>query len=253
MDNDRLVFMTVDDMRRVCGVAPLIELTEVEWKIAEILVECAKNRTTITFGKLGKMVGVGRRQVGKHAGAVGKRCVELGLPALSVLVVYSRNGKCGSGFHKVYDEIGATMEWSVEEEKQRVYDLPHEEWDRLFDGKSVRLPIVGDYVESEGDKKPRQVNVYERSAKLRRKCLEKNGCRCGICGANLGEIYGKEFADVIEVHHKTPVSGGSRKSTADDLIPVCPNCHRILHAQGGGEVYTVDEVKDFIEKNKKSV
>lgn len=63
MDNDRLVFMTVDDMRRVCGVAPLIGLTEVEWKIARILVECAKNRKTITFGELGKMVGIGRRQV----------------------------------------------------------------------------------------------------------------------------------------------------------------------------------------------
>lgn len=251
MDNDRLVFMTVDDMRRVCGVAPLIGLTEVEWKIARILVECAKNRKTITFGELGKMVGIGRRQVGRHAGAVGKRCVELGLPALSVLVVYASDGKCGSGFHKVYDEIGATMGWSVEEEKQRVYDLPHAEWDRLFDGKSVRLPIVGDYVESEGDKKPWQGSVYTRSKKLRDECLEKKGYRCGICGVNLGDIYGEEFAEVIEVHHKTPVSGGSRKSTVDDLIPVCPNCHRILHSKGGGDVYMPEEVAEFIKKNKK--
>ena len=34
-----------------------------------------------------------------------------------------------------------------------------------------------------------------------------------------------------------------------DLIPVCPNCHMILHSKNDG-VYSPEEVKNMLNKDK---
>ncbi len=50
--------------------------------------------------------------------------------------------------------------------------------------------------------------------------------RCQICGRNVGEFYGLNLA---ECHHIEPFSR-SLNNDAANLIIVCPNHHRILHA-----------------------
>jgi 5-methylcytosine-specific restriction protein A len=58
------------------------------------------------------------------------------------------------------------------------------------------------------------------------------GFKCRGCGQILEEKYGPLGANVIHVHHIVPVSqmGGSyRLDPIKDLIPLCPNCHNIVH------------------------
>ena len=54
--------------------------------------------------------------------------------------------------------------------------------------------------------------------------------RCGLVPSDLCvEAWGEAC---IEVHHKVPLSElGRRKTSVDDLMCVCANCHRMLHHQ----------------------
>ena len=71
----------------------------------------------------------------------------------------------------------------------------------------------------------------ERSSKLRRACIRKYGTSCHVCGMNFKALYGKIGDGFIHVHHLTPVSEAAkkRKVKVDELRPVCPNCHAMLH------------------------
>jgi hypothetical protein len=60
----------------------------------------------------------------------------------------------------------------------------------------------------------------------------KGVLRCEICGLSFAQIYPKSLSeDFIEVHHKTPLSKieNDVKTTLDDLLLVCANCHRMIH------------------------
>ncbi len=76
------------------------------------------------------------------------------------------------------------------------------------------------------------VNRYERNRNNRAACIAHHGDNCAACGFNFGDFYGSVGQGVIEVHHKVMVSqmGGSyRLNPKTDLIPVCANCHTIIH------------------------
>jgi 5-methylcytosine-specific restriction protein A len=56
-----------------------------------------------------------------------------------------------------------------------------------------------------------------------------------ICKTDLGAIYGKLGEGFIEVHHLRPLGDGKGERETDptkDLIPVCPNCHAMIHRCG---------------------
>ena len=50
--------------------------------------------------------------------------------------------------------------------------------------------------------------------------------RCQICGRNFGEFYG---VNLVDCHHIAPFSE-SLNNDASNLLIVCPNHHRIIHA-----------------------
>lgn len=103
----------------------------------------------------------------------------------------------------------------------------------------------------EGEMKPVTLTKYERNKKAREACLEANGTACKICGIDFGTFYGPAFAGKIEVHHIVPISEIGENYQIDpvnDLIPVCPNCHMILHSKPDG-CYTPEEIKDYYKKN----
>jgi 5-methylcytosine-specific restriction protein A len=75
-------------------------------------------------------------------------------------------------------------------------------------------------------------NRYERSPVNRAACIAHYGFRCQVCGMDFESVYGSLGADFIEVHHLTPVSRlgeGYRINPIRDLLPVCCNCHSMLH------------------------
>lgn len=76
------------------------------------------------------------------------------------------------------------------------------------------------------------VNKYERNAKARQQCIDNLGCRCVICGCDFTERYGKIGEGFIHVHHIVPIGCIGKEyvlNPVKDLVPVCPNCHYMLH------------------------
>ena len=91
-------------------------------------------------------------------------------------------------------------------------------------------------LEGYADGKKTQVltNKYERNPLNRELCLQIHGYSCAICGMNFEKVYGTIGKNFIHVHHIEPVSmmGGSYILNPEkDLIPVCPNCHAMLHTK----------------------
>lgn len=85
---------------------------------------------------------------------------------------------------------------------------------------------------SEGKKHTTITNRYERSPINRMLCIAKYGYKCQICGFDFEKKYGELGRNYIHVHHIVPVSqigDDYRINPAKDLIPVCPNCHAMLH------------------------
>ena len=76
------------------------------------------------------------------------------------------------------------------------------------------------------------VNAYERSAHARSACLKHHGTFCAACGVDLGQKYGPIAEGHIHVHHLKPIAELAGEYTVDpisDLVPVCPNCHAVIH------------------------
>lgn len=92
-----------------------------------------------------------------------------------------------------------------------------------------------------------EVNRYERNRVNRAICISVHGTSCGICGMNFEEIYGEIGRDFIHVHHVVPVSRLGPDYNIDpvrDLVPVCPNCHSMLHRRN--PPLDVDELRDMM-------
>jgi hypothetical protein len=76
------------------------------------------------------------------------------------------------------------------------------------------------------------VNKYERDPRARRACLDHFGYRCSVCDLDFKERYGDLGSGFIHVHHLKELSTVGPEyqvDPLDDLRPVCPNCHAMLH------------------------
>lgn len=100
----------------------------------------------------------------------------------------------------------------------------------------------------EGFKKIILKEVTTRSSKAISDAKKKHGVICVVCRFNFGERYGNHGFGFIEIHHLNPIKKGERKTTVDDLRPVCPNCHRMLHK--GDRLLSIEELKQMIEKQE---
>jgi hypothetical protein len=99
------------------------------------------------------------------------------------------------------------------------------------------------------------VNAYERDPRARRCCIDHFGAACQICGFDFGSTYGGVGAGFIHVHHLRLISSIASGYSVDpirDLLPVCPNCHAMLHQQN--PPLTPDELRSLLHdgQNKKA-
>jgi len=101
----------------------------------------------------------------------------------------------------------------------------------------------------EGATKHITVNVYERSAKARRACIARYGVDCFVCGFNFKSVYGDDGDGFIHVHHLKPLSEVGEEyalNPVEDLRPVCPNCHAMIHRKI--PAYTIEEMKKLLSE-----
>lgn len=125
----------------------------------------------------------------------------------------------------------------------------------LIDFWGLILSFTGVYETDELPKEGKKQTVvskrYERNGLYRKLCIEHYGCFCQICGENLEDKYGSVASGLIEVHHIEPVSEYEKPKVINpiaDLLPVCPNCHAVLHRRK--PAYLPEEVKAMLEGEK---
>ena len=115
----------------------------------------------------------------------------------------------------------------------------------------VRRDDLPEEVYMEGAQKTILADRYERNPKARARCIAIHGAACKVCGFDFGIAFGEEFSGKIEVHHIKPISEIGKEYVVDpvhDLVPVCPNCHMMLHSKTKS-VFTVEELRELLEKN----
>jgi len=106
---------------------------------------------------------------------------------------------------------------------------------------------VGGYVE--GALQTVKVNRFERNQKARDVCISHHGVSCKVCDINFVQTYGDLGAGFIHVHHIVPISEICNEYKIDpvnDLVPVCPNCHAMLHRKT--PPLTVEQLREIIRK-----
>jgi hypothetical protein len=104
---------------------------------------------------------------------------------------------------------------------------------------------------SEGSKMTVLVNKFERNTKAREKCIEHYSAFCSACEFDFEEVYGDVGEGFIHVHHIVPVADIGESYIVDpirDLIPVCPNCHAMIHKRK--PPYSIEEIKDLIHSHE---
>ena len=109
-------------------------------------------------------------------------------------------------------------------------------WDTRFDPFALHLAMEQD-MEAQNDRR--------QSAKV---------LACEICGFDFERTYGELGAGYIQFHHRVPLADlteGSRP-TANDLTPICANCHAMLH-QGDRTLSTADLRSAIRESQRSSV
>jgi len=107
------------------------------------------------------------------------------------------------------------------------------------------VPAQSKYVE--GAVRSVVVNAYERNPVARARCIEAHGAICAVCGFNFKSAYGEAAAGYIHVHHLRPLATVNQEYEVDpinDLRPVCPNCHAVVHLVN--PPYTLEQVKAML-------
>ncbi len=103
----------------------------------------------------------------------------------------------------------------------------------------------------EGASKRISVNTYERNSAAKAKCLAHHGYKCIVCSFNFEEFYGVIGRNFIHVHHLIPLSEVRKEYVLDpikDLVPICPNCHAMIHRTR--PILTIRQLKNHLLANK---
>jgi 5-methylcytosine-specific restriction protein A len=139
---------------------------------------------------------------------------------------------------------GATFSLDTDEFNRIMFYWKHDLVDQVIE----KEPLRGDSVYFEGRARERRSLIRERCPEAREDCLKLFGYDCSVCGMNFEERYGVIGKQFIEVHHIDPVAskiGEYQIVPKKDLIPVCPNCHRMIHRKT--PPLSVEELKSLIK------
>lgn len=111
--------------------------------------------------------------------------------------------------------------------------------------------ITDDFVGHEEGRKKLVLHVtYERNPKNRAAAIMIHGTKCNCCGFDFNKVYGEELAKAyIEIHHiKSITQTSGVVNPATDLVPLCSNCHSMVHRKTG-EIMPVDRLREIMMAN----
>lgn len=117
--------------------------------------------------------------------------------------------------------------------------------------KCIKTEKTENTLYEEGTKHSILSTVVERNALARQACIDHYEYKCQICFFDFVDKYGELGKNFIHVHHIEDISLKKRQYNVDpirDLIPVCPNCHAMLHRKR--PAITPDELRKILNKSK---
>lgn len=140
-------------------------------------------------------------------------------------ILYGKNSEIARRFREIFSAGQKFFSLYPTDRKDAFYLRAEFACDELTAEKLLDLSTLTDsqaaLLEKFGLSKYRKLNRQIGEA------LKRNyNFRCQICGLNVGDFYGVNLA---ECHHIAPFSQ-SLNNDAKNLLIVCPNHHRIIHA-----------------------
>ena len=106
-------------------------------------------------------------------------------------------------------------------------------------------------VGEEGSAKRILVNRYERDPKNRQSAIKQHGIRCFGCRMEMAEVYGEIAKGYIHIHHVKPISAmQAARPNINDLVPLCPNCHAVVHLEK--PPMPINKLKQLIQQHRGS-
>ncbi len=161
----------------------------------------------------------------------------------------------------INDPILSKMRWDSQSSgitiKEEVVSKLEKEWEGLFKELEPLLEDTSDFFPEEiqepeklfeGAKAITYVNAYERNPKARKLCIDHYGTDCRVCGFDFEATYGDLGRGFIHVHHLIPLSEIGEEyivNPIEDLRPVCPNCHAMLHRKK--QVLSISELQAHLK------
>ena len=185
------------------------------------------------------------------------------LPKFTGLIVSksgSEKNTPGAGYFKEYNipRNGKEYDWWLEESRKSLtFDWsPFIGSVELFDAEEIwNVGVVFEGKQSEISKKIRQRS--QRLRELAREHFRSSDGKlyCAVCKWKQPDF---ELAcEIIEIHHTNELSDfpttGKKiplNQALTFLAPLCPTCHRVLHAKPGGESFTVEELRELLHHER---
>ncbi|MDT8881008.1 HNH endonuclease [Klebsiella aerogenes] len=82
-------------------------------------------------------------------------------------------------------------------------------------------------------------------------CITHHGAICKACGFDFEKTYGEHGKGFIYVHHIRPLGTIAESYQVDpvkELIPLCPNCHAMVHRGNAAKPLSVEELRLIIKE-----
>lgn len=103
----------------------------------------------------------------------------------------------------------------------------------------------------EGSKRIKEAQTYERSKLLRNYAVDHytvdGHIACIVCTFDFLEVYGEIGRGYVEIHHQKSVFQYEDEDMAmfmakalDNVVPVCANCHRMIHRKRSAPLTVAD-------------
>ncbi len=127
---------------------------------------------------------------------------------------------------------------------------------KMGEQKQMLLIYDENFIIEEGTRRVKNVQVYERSRKLREAAISRytiNGhLECLICSFDFSSVYGERGKGYIEIHHQKPIFQYQDQDTTmflehalQNVAPVCSNCHRMIHREKNAPL-SVEELRHLV-------
>jgi 5-methylcytosine-specific restriction protein A len=154
----------------------------------------------------------------------------------------------------------AEQHWSTESSgisiRSGVQNELEELWFKFITNKHTNQHFETDYgvqgeILLEGSRIEVRQTIYERNPYARKVCLKTHGYSCKVCKFNFEESFGAIGKEFIHVHHLKKISTIGTIHIIDpvkDLVPVCPNCHAMLHKEN--PPMEIEKLINIINENK---